>query len=169
MSAASITYGEFPSVADRCDVLGVRRPTGLTMLPRNFATADAGDELLAEASDAAVRTLWRQADVEEDRLDSPGAPFPRISEHHADWIGPTVLLSSALLSESPALVSVALGVIANYVTDLFKGVPGRHAARLQVVVERSSGACVSVTYNGPATEIGAILDAVSDLTTDNDG
>jgi len=168
MTSASVTYGDYSSVADRCDALGVRRPTGIAMLPRNLATADAGDELLAEASDAAVRVLWRQAEIEEDRLDSPEAPFPHVSEHHADWIGPTVFLSSALLSESPALVSVALGVIANYVTDLFKGVPGRHTARLQVVVERSNGDCVQVTYNGPATEIGEILDAVGDLTS-NDG
>jgi hypothetical protein len=135
------------------------------MLPRNFATAGADDDLLAEASDAAVRTLWRQANVEEERLDSPEAPFPRVSEHHADWIGPTVFLSSALLSESPALVSVALGVITNYVTDLFKGVPGKHTARLHVIVERSTGDCVQVTYNGPATGIGEVLDAVGDLTS----
>jgi hypothetical protein len=168
MTSASVTYGDYASVAERCDALGVRRPTGLAMLPRNLATAGAGDELFAEASDAAVRTLWRQANVEEERLDSPEAPFPRVSEHHADWIGPTIFLGPALLSESPALVTVALGVITNYVTDLFKGVPGRHTARLHVVVERSNGDCVQVTYNGPATEIGEVLDAVGDLTS-NDG
>ena len=70
----------------------------------------------------------------------------------------------ALLSETPALVSIALGVIANYVTDLFKGVPGKHTARLHVVVEQKDGGCVQLTYNGPATEIGEILDAVGDLT-----
>ena len=86
-------------------------------------TANADDELLAEATDSAIRTLWRQAEVEEDRLDSPAAPFPRLSEHHADWIGPTIFVSSALLSESSALVTIALGVITNYVTDLFKGIP----------------------------------------------
>jgi hypothetical protein len=167
MTNASITYGEYPPVAERADALGVRRPTGLTMLPRNFATASPGDDLLAEAADSAVRTLWRQANVAEDRLDSPETPFPRVSEHHADWIGPTIFVGSALLSESSALVTVALGVITNYVTDLFKGVPGRHTARLSVVVERSTGDCVSVTYNGPATEIGEIMDAVADLTRDD--
>lgn len=165
VTSASITYGEYPSVAERADALGVRRPTGLTMLPRNFATANAGDDLLAEATDSAVRTLWRQADLEEERLDSPEAPFPRLSEHHADWIGPTIFVSSALLSESSALVAVALGVITNYVTDLFKGVPGRHTASLKVVVERKNGDCVSVAYKGPATKIGEIMDAVTDLTS----
>jgi hypothetical protein len=164
VTTASITYSEFPSIADRCDVLGVRRPVGITMLPRNLTTATTGDELLAEAADAAVRTLWRQAEIEEDRLDSPELPFPRLSEHHADWIGPTVFLSSALLSETPALVNIALGVVANYVTDLFRGIPGKHTARLHVVVEQSDGKCVQLTYNGPATGIGEILDAVGDLT-----
>jgi hypothetical protein len=96
MTSPAITFGDFPSVAERCDTLGVRRPKGLAMLPRNFVTANADDELLAEATDSAIRTLWRQAEVEEDRLDSSAAPFPRLSEHHADWIGPTIFVSSAL-------------------------------------------------------------------------
>jgi hypothetical protein len=150
-------------VAERCEALGIGRPVGPAMLPRNFATAEPDDELLAEGADAAIRTLWRQAGVTEDRLDSPEKPFPRLSEHHADWIGPTVFFSSALLSETPALVSIALGVIANYVTDLFKGIPGKHTARLHVVIEQHDGRCVKLTYNGPATEIGEILDAVGDI------
>ena len=164
MTSTFITLGEFPAVGARCEALGIRRPLGLAMLPRNFATAGGDNELLTEAADAAVRTLWRKADIAEDRLDSPDSQFPRLSEHHADWIGPTVFLSSALLSETPALVSIALGVIANYVTDLFKGVPGKHTARLHVVVEQKDGGCVQLTYNGPATEIGQIVDAVGDLT-----
>jgi hypothetical protein len=159
----SITLNEFPPVAERCQALDIRWPLGLAMLPRNFATAGSDEELLAEATDAAIRTLWRQADITEDRLDSSDKPFPRLSEHHADWIGPTVFFGSALLSETPTLVNIALGVIANYVTDLFRGIPGKHTAMLHVVIEQHDGMCVKVTYNGPATEISEILDAVGDI------
>jgi hypothetical protein len=91
LTSTSITLNDFPSVGERCETLGVRRPLGLAMLPRNFATAAPDEELLAEAADAAVRTLWHQASIDEDRLDLPEGQFARLSEHHADWIGPIIL------------------------------------------------------------------------------
>jgi hypothetical protein len=48
-------------------------------------------------------------------------------------------VSASLLSQNPHVISVALGVVSNYLTDWFKGIPGSKKVRLDVVVEQTEG------------------------------
>ena len=157
----------FISVADKALALGCNVPTGIALLPRNFDTVANKDELMHESSAPTVRQLWRQVGVIETRLEDEGERFPQISEHgFVEWIGPTILVTSAWLSQNPEVLAVALGVISNYLTDIFKGVPDNPKARLHIVVQKDNGEYRKVSYKGSVDgmkELPAIIEkAISD-------
>ena len=60
-------------------------------------------------------------------------------------MGPTIFISTSLLTQNPTLVNVALSVLANYVTDFFKGHLGEHTVSVNLVLE-------SVTKHGEDEE-----------------
>jgi hypothetical protein len=140
---------EYPNVSERCAVLGIDPPTGLAILPTNIDSAAAAADLVYAMETSTILKLWRQAGLE-------GEHAPLTSErryqvlHFADWVGPTLFVAASLLSGNERAVEVALGVIANYVTETFRGVGGSKTARLDVIVETDSGTTKKVRYEGPA-------------------
>ena len=157
--AESIEVTDYVSVAERTRVLGLPTPEGLAILPRHFATAETPEELQNESSAATVRQLWEVNGIEAVRLD-PGEPFPEISEHFLDWVGPVIFIGGSLLSNE-ALVSVTLGVVSNYVYEMFSRLPGTRKVRLSVVVEEDAeGSCKKIDYKGDAAGIAEIVPAV---------
>jgi hypothetical protein len=83
--------------------------------------------------------LLRQEGITETRLDSPSDRFPEVHEKSLVFLGPIIFCSAALLSQNPAIVSLALGVISNYLTEFFRGLPGDHTVRLDIVTEEGEG------------------------------
>jgi hypothetical protein len=154
----------FIDVKARAAELGCVTPLGLALLPRNFDTATRRDELVHEASGLSVRAAWRADGVEETRLEPEGEHWPAAQEDAAEWIGPVIFVGAALLSNDPYAVNVALGVVANYVADLFRGVPReRRIARLSIVVETKAGATRRVDYSGPPEGIADVADVIRGL------
>lgn len=133
----SVEIQDYGDVRERVSQLQCRMPTAIALLPRNFETARSKGELLHEASAPTVRVLWRQAGVQEDRIQGLNDTLPYVHEKSVDWIGPTIFVGAMLLSQNSQVVTVALGVISNYLTDLLKGVTGPRKVKLDVVVERA--------------------------------
>ena len=99
---------------------------------------------------ATVRSLFRQNGIAETPLEAEGEAFLQISEKSfLEWIGPTIFLGVAALSQSPNILSLALGVISNYLTDLFKGLAVAPKVKLDIVVEKKKGVCKRIHYCGP--------------------
>lgn len=143
-------------VADYCDVqakasaLGLNIPTGLAILPRNFDTAAASDELFHESTASTIRILLCQSQVEETRIEKAGQKIPEIKENQFELIFPIIFVSVSLLTNNPALLTISLNIIANYATDFFKGIPGRKKVRLDIVVENPyKKVSKRVKYEGP--------------------
>lgn len=164
-----IETAEFPSVAARSVALGFDPPTSIALLPRNFVSATSAQELLDESSAATIHQLFRQAGVPEDRFDTAEAPFPSVAEHSVDWIAPIIFIGAAYASENSSMVNVALGVVANYVYELFGSLPGRRRVRLDVVVERDgSRTSKRVSYEGSAEGVQQLIPAVERALSDDD-
>jgi hypothetical protein len=126
---------EYIDIQKRASELGCNVPTGLAILPRNFKTAESKEELFHEDATVDIRNLWRQNEVVETRLEGEGYKFPSIQEKSFEWIGPTVFISASLLSQNSTLVTVALNVLSNFVTDFFKGHLGEHTVSVNLVLE----------------------------------
>jgi hypothetical protein len=160
----TIVEGDFPDVDARSRALGLRVPTTLAILPRNFETATKVSELLHEDTALTVRKLWRAEKLAFEEIEPPDQDFPTIQERDLTWVGPTMFVATSYLSTNPAAISVALGIIANYVTELFKGVATKPKVRLKVVVSKSSkGITKQLEYEGDPDGLRAIADAVKEI------
>jgi hypothetical protein len=163
----AITVSSYIDVARRAEELNLLIPKTLAVLPRNFKTAETAAELKDESSAVAVQQLWREAGLPVERFDSPDDPLPAVAEHSVNWIGPTIFIGAGLVSENSALIDIALGVIADYVHELFGRLPGKRRVKLEVVMERE-GEAVSkrITYDGDADGLEALLPAVKEALND---
>jgi hypothetical protein len=141
---------DYADIVHRAQYLGCQIPSGIAILPRNFATAQSAEELLFESETPTVRVLWRKAGVVETPILTTSQKTAQISEKSFEaWIAPTIFVSLSLLSQNPGLVSVALGVISNYLTDLFKGFTDKRNVRLDIIVETKNKGYKNIHYEGP--------------------
>ena len=155
---------DYVDVAKRSEELGCNIPTGLAVLPRNFSTAASKTDLVHEDTTPTLRALWMEKGITETRLEREGEHFPYIEENSFEWVGPVILIGSAVYSQSPHVISITLNVLSNYLTDFFKGRVGKNTAKLSVVVpDPRSHRFTKIDYDGPVEgikEIEAVIKAV---------
>jgi len=159
----SIQITEYIDVRERAVELGCNPPTGLALLPRNYDIAGSKDDLVYEGSTLEIRTLWRQARISETQIEKEGDRFPHIHERYAEWIGPVIFISASVLSQDPHAVSVALGVLSNYLTDFFKGVPiSSRKVKLSLVVE-DVGGYKRIDYEGNVEGLARLPEVIREI------
>ena len=73
-----------------------------------------------------------------------------VDNRSLDWLCPTIFVSYSLLSQNPAITSVILNIISNYVYDLFKGRKDDPNIKCSVVVERKNYS-KKIKYEGPVS------------------
>ena|SRR5215211_3915876 len=121
----AVVASDYINVVRRATELDCVAPSDLALITRYFETAEPRDELLHESHASTLRKLWRAAGVDATPVEPPDETFPEVSESAFDLLLPTIFVGSLLLSEDPDGVSLALGVVANYVTDFLQGHHGR--------------------------------------------
>jgi hypothetical protein len=152
----SIKFEDYVDVQAKLLELGCHPATGLAMLPENFQSVVKIDDFRQRSEAATVKKLFRAAGLELTELVDRAQRPPYIQNNAADWVAPILFVSSALWSQNPKIVSVSLSVIANYVTDLFKGVHAK-TIKLDFVVEKTkTRKCTRISYEGDASGIAAL-------------
>jgi hypothetical protein len=164
----SIEIHDYLDVGQRAADFGLKAPEGVCILPRRFGSAKDVGELVHESSALDLKTLFREADLPVTVYQPDGTKIPYLQENDITWVGPVVFFSAAAISQNPHIVSVALSVIANYVTDLFKGSPEPGRAKLSVVVEtHTTKTTTTVTkkidFDGPPDKISDIDKLLKDM------
>ncbi len=64
-----------------------------------------------------------------------------------DWFGPTLLITTAALTQNPELVSITLNVISNYITDFFKG-RQEPDIKISLLIQQSTTKFKKLDYEG---------------------
>jgi hypothetical protein len=164
----SIEVTDYTNVAQRCAALGLPAPEGFCILPRRFEHAKAVSELCHESSALDLKALFRQADLPLTIYQPAGAQIPYLQENDNTWVGPVLFLGAAAFAQNPHIFNVALSVIANYVTDLFKGSPEPARAKLSVVIETTKTKATTKTtkkidFDGPPDKITEIQGFIEDI------
>ncbi|WP_201617635.1 hypothetical protein [Psychrobacter urativorans] len=71
-----------------------------------------------------------------------------VEQRSGDWFAPVLFVSSVAMTQNPELITIALSVIANYVTDFFKGKDSPNI-RLKVVhKETKTSKLTEIYYEG---------------------
>lgn len=155
----SISEKDYICVADRATELACPMPTGFAIMPENFDTALTSAEFVVRGEASTIRTLFRSNNLPIDEFVASGEKTKFIHNKSHDWAA-FIFISAALVSSDSSAISVALGIISNYLGDLFKGMPGKKI-RLDIVVERKGNKISKkLTYEGDGKGLAQIEDAI---------
>lgn len=157
---------DYLNVDERARALGMSAPVSLAFLPRNFEDAESAEALVHESSVSTLRILFRRHQIEESRLEPNGTRLPLIQKNGFELILPTLFVATAILSENPGIVNVALGIIANYATDFFKGIPGSKSVRFSIVTKDGKDRSKRIKYCGDPEGIKELTKLVGKLNDD---
>ena len=133
-----IEVSDYIDVSNKLEELGCAPPEGIGILPERFDICTSVDELSHLSRTRTVEYLFREKKIPVSAIKKEGEKLRTTYTASSEWftgVGPTFLISAALLAENPHLISLALSVLANYLTDLFKGVKGGRAD-LEIVTEK---------------------------------
>jgi hypothetical protein len=133
----SIEVYDYIDVAKRASELKCEQPVTFAILPKNFVTAHTKGELVYNQSTGMIRALWKQAGIVETPLEKQGDVFPEVQVKSGEWIAPILFIGVSVISQNPNLIAIALSVIANYVTDFFKGNLYHKGVTFDIIVEKS--------------------------------
>lgn len=162
----SVEIKDYISVSLRAKELNCEIPSGLVVLPENFLVAADTSEFRIRSETATLKSLFRQNQIPFGELQKNGEKRLYIQNNAADLILPLIYVAASLTTGNEQVISIALGVVSNYVTDFFKGRSGSKTVELTVVVETTKNkSCKSITYKGDAaglTSLPAIIKKISD-------
>lgn len=155
-----------PDVRARASSLGLNDLADITFLPRYFWDADDSNQLVHEASVSTISVLLRQSGLQPEKLRNGSENIPLIHENAFDWIAPVIFFSAALLTHDPNAISIACGVMGNYVTEFFRGRNRPENIKVELLIETTKSKKVKkFTYEGnPAglTDLAKVIGEMKD-------
>ena len=83
-----------------------------------------------------------------------------VEQRSGDWFAPILFVSSVAMTQNPELIAIALSVIANYVTDFFKG-KDSPTIRLKVIhKETKTSKVTEIYYEGKLEGLSNLKDSI---------
>lgn len=155
---------DYIHVFEKLDELGCSYSEGIAILPVNFETATPTTTIAQTMETLAIGKLFRMNDVPCSEIRRENEEPSYMGYRSAEWVLPTLFFSAALLSENPAIVSISLSVIANFITDRIKGTGRKQTGKLDVVIEKNkSKTYKKISYEGPIDEIPKLDEIVKEV------
>ena len=118
-----IEVSDYIDVSSKLEELGCAQPEGIGILPERFDTCTSADKPSLLRRTRTVVRLFEDSNIPVSIIEKEGQPVEYTYIASSEWftgVGPTFLISAALLAENPHIISLALNVLANYLTEIFK-------------------------------------------------
>lgn len=131
------SVSDYTTIAHKFRDLGIISPENISFLPDNIDEVDEVDKLYYADSVVDLKKIFKKNHILIDDLTPSNSRY--MVKKSADWYGPALFIGYSLFSENDKLVSVTLSVIANYVTDFFKGSFGNKTIKFDIVIETKKG------------------------------
>ncbi len=139
-----------------------RGANSILLLPLGWGPG--GGETAYSESTQSVSKLFSQHGIPSETLSPITAETDLKQDRYADWVAPTLLVSNLLISQNPMAVSLALNLLANYVTELFKGVRSDPRVKLRIVQAGQGGqGSRQLNYDGPVSGLPDVARVVAEF------
>jgi len=149
-------------IDQKLNELNISLSGGLTFMPEHIEKIKSRDDLVFAESLTQLRKLFKANGVEFATLGFDDSRFR--ARKSAELFLPGLFISLSLLSENPTVISVALSVLANYVTEFFKGKVGAKNASIEIYIEKTNEKKVTqISYNGDAEGIKNLENIIKNL------
>ena len=108
--------------------------------------------------------LFRKNGIDETILD-PSVQLRTIHEQGNGWTLPTIFISSMVLSNNPHIVTLALNVIGNYLSQFFHGTESKNRqVVLDILMETDPmRSCKKISYRGGVDGLSQVVEIVEKL------
>ena len=120
-------------IIDTFQNLNFEIPETFAFFPENFNSTNSANDFIFPDSLSDLNKIFRVKQIPIVKL-TPAIPKYR-SRKSADLITPTLFISYSLFSDNSILISLALNVLSNYITDFFKGTLKNRKVKLEIIVE----------------------------------
>ena len=155
---------DYIHVFEKLDELGCSYSEGIAILPVNFETATPTTTIEQSMGTLAIGKLFKINDVPCSEVRRENEKPSYMGYRSAEWVLPTLFFSALLLSENPAIVSISLGVIANFLTDRIKETDRKQTVKLDIVTEKNKGKTYKkISYEGPIDGLSKLADIVKEI------
>lgn len=127
------TINDYINLNDKVNELDCFLTNDICFLPENLEETKSKSEFIYTDNTLTVKKLFNKNNLLSDTLEKENLNLRQ--RRSIDWYAPTIYIGFSLLTQNPTLVSIALNVLSNYITDFFKGTFGEKKVKLDVVVE----------------------------------
>lgn len=149
-------------LAGYIDKLGIDYPEGLCFFPENIDSAKDKSDFIFTDSVSDLSKVFKQNNINISRLGGDSNLLR--SRKNADFFVPAIFFSLSLISENPAIVSLSLSVLANHITDFFKGSFSRKKVNLDIYVETNGKKKIQkIAYSGNVEGIEKLADIIKSI------
>lgn len=122
----------------------------MVILPRNWAASVSPDSYVYFETTLTISKLLKSNGINSEILGYT-QEAKTLNNRHSEWIAPILFLSSAYLLQNPDAISVALGIISNYLTEIFMGKSREPTANIELIIETPRGTVKRASYKGPVS------------------
>lgn len=155
---------DYIHVFEKLDELGCNYSEGIAILPVNFETATPTTTIEQSMGTLAIGKLFRMNDVPCSEIRRENEETSYMGYRSAEWVLPTLFFSALLLSENPAIVSISLSVIANFLTDRIKETGSKQTSKLAIVIKKNkSKTYKKISYEGPIDGLSKLDDIAKEV------
>lgn len=143
---------EYNHLAKEFKRLDLDISSSIIFLPENLEESKSKEDFIFSDSVSDIEKIFRENNVPFSQLGGYSDQY-RIRKN-ADWWGPALYFGASMLSENTTVVSIALNVLSNYLTDFFKGSFSEKKVKIEIYVEeRKNVKFKRIIFEGSAEEI----------------
>lgn len=155
---------DYIDVTKKIEELGLVQPVGISFLPANFEDADTAENLVVRGEATTLKKVLLAGDLEISILQDSDSGIKYVHNKSHDWAMPLMLFTAEAMTTNPDLVSLAIDLVKNYVTDLFKGLARDKTIKAEIVVEKTKkGTFQKITYEGDPEGLSLLVEMARDI------
>ena len=136
---------------------------GIVIMPSNYFVEDT--ETPKYSSTSISFKKYAEETLPIDFLSEPEVLYERRS---GDWFSPDLLITSAAIAANPHLVAIACSVIANHITEIFKG-KKEPTVKLRILYKKTGKTETrELTYEGDVQGLESVKEAITKMSDSED-